>query len=186
MIRGPLRRLRRDERGALIVEFAFVFPILILAVLGTIETAMIVFISSSIESAVLQASRFGITGGTEGGVSREDRVRTIVGEKTYGLVDMEQVQIDTLVYDSFADIGQPEPFDDANANHGYDLGEVFTDVNGNGQWDPDMGAAGLGGPSDVVVYRVTYDWGIMTPYMRDVMGESVHHVSSVAVRNEPF
>ena len=30
------------------------------------------------------------------------------------------------------------------------------------QWDADMGAAGLGGPSDVVVYRLTYDWGIIT------------------------
>ena len=59
-------------------------------------------------------------------------------------------------------------------------------MNGNGQWDPDMGAAGLGGPSDVVVYRLTYDWGIITPVMREVMGESVKHVSSIAVRNEPF
>ena len=51
------------------------------------------------------------------------------------------------------------------------------DVNGNGQWDADMGEAGLGGPSDVVVYRLTYDWGIITPVMREVMGDSITHVS---------
>ena len=94
--------------------------------------------------------------------------------------------IDTLVYDTFSDIGKPEPFVDANANAAYDAGEVFTDVNGNGVWDADMGAAGLGGPSDVVVYQLTYDWGIVTPLMRRVMGETVEMVSSVAVRNEPF
>jgi hypothetical protein len=49
-----------------------------------------------------------------------------------------------------------------------------------------MGAAGLGGPSDVVVYTVTYDWGLITPFMRRVMGESIRHISTVAVRNEPF
>jgi Flp pilus assembly pilin Flp len=181
-----LRRLRREEDGATVVEFAFVFPVFILAVLGTIETAIVIFISSSIEAAVLEASRYGITGGTVPGVTREERVLDIVGDKTYGLVDMDLVGIDTLVYESFDDIGQPEPFEDANLNVVYDTGELFTDVNGNGQWDADMGAAGLGGPSDVVVYRVTYAWGIMTPLIRSVIGESVLHASSVAVRNEPY
>jgi Flp pilus assembly pilin Flp len=181
-----LRRLRREEDGATVVEFAFVFPVFILAVLGTLETAIVIFISSSIEAAVLEASRYGITGGTIPGVTREERVLDIVGDKTYGLVDMDLVGIDTLVYESFDDIGQPEPFEDANLNVVYDTGELFTDVNGNGQWDADMGAAGLGGPSDVVVYRVTYAWGIMTPLIRSVIGEGVLHASSVAVRNEPY
>jgi Flp pilus assembly pilin Flp len=181
-----LRRLRREEDGATVVEFAFVFPVFILAVLGTLETAIVIFISSSIEAAVLEASRYGITGGTIPGVTREERVLHIVGDKTYGLVDMDLVGIDTLVYESFDDIGQPEPFEDANLNVVYDTGELFTDVNGNGQWDADMGEAGLGGPSDVVVYRLTYDWGIVTPVMRNVIGDSVTHVSSIAVRNEPY
>jgi hypothetical protein len=180
------RRLRGENGGATVVEFAFVFPVFLLAVLGAIETAMVIFISSSIEAAVLEASRYGITGGTVPGVAREVRVLDIVEDKTYGLVDMDQVEIDTLVYESFDDVGQPEPFEDGNGNFVYDTGEPFTDVNGNGQWDADMGAAGLGGPSDVVVYRVTYDWGIMTPMMRNIMGESVRHISSVAVRNEPY
>ena len=110
----------------------------------------------------------------------------IVEAKTYGLLDMDQLEMETLVYESFADIGQPEPFDDANGNGAYDGGEHFIDVNGNGPGTPDMGAAGLGGPSDVVVYRLTYDWGIITPFMQRLLGESIRHVSSVAVRNEPF
>lgn len=179
-------RLVRDTGGSTIVEFAIVFPVFILMIIGTIEIAVVIFIGSSIESAVLQASRFGITGGSSSGVSREERVLDIVGENTYGLVDMESVEISTLVYGSFADIGEPEPFDDDNGSASYDEGEPFTDVNGNGTWDPDMGAAGLGGPNDVVVYSVSYDWGIMTPIMQAILGDSVRHVSSVAVRNEPY
>ncbi len=163
-----------------------IFPVFILAIFGIIETAIVLFVSSSIEAAVLEASRFGVTGGLTPGVSREDRVLEIVGDKTYGMVDMDEVDIQTLVYASFDDIGQPEPFDDENLNTVCEDPEPFTDVNGNGVWDADMGAAGLGGPSDVVVYRVSYDWGVMTPLIRDILGDSVRHVSSVAVRNEPF
>ncbi len=178
--------LARDARGAVALEFALILPVLLTFFFGIIEVALSVFINSSIESAVFEASRFGVTGGTTPGVTRQDRVLDIVGERTYGLVDMDTVTVDTLVYDTFSDIGKPEPFVDANANAVYDAGETFTDVNGNGVWDADMGLAGLGGPSDVVVYQLTYDWGIVTPLMRRVMGNSVEMVSSVAVRNEPF
>lgn len=180
-----LPRLVRCERGATAVEFALVLPLMILVIVGGLEMAIVLFIGSSIEAAVMEASRYGATG-TEVGVSRGDRVLEIVEDKTYGLLDMDKVKMDTLVYESFADVGQPEPFTDQNGNDAYNSGEPFVDVNGNGQWDPDMGAAGLGGPSDVVVYRLTYAWGLVTPMLQRLLGESVVHVSSVALRNEPF
>jgi hypothetical protein len=186
-----VRRLPRPARltactaGSTAVEFALILPLLLLFIIGSIEMAINLFIGSSIESAVMEASRYGITG-TEAGVSRADRVLEIVGDRTYGLLDMDQVNMETLVYESFADIGQPEPFTDQNANHVYNAGEPFVDVNGNGEWDADMGEAGLGGPSDVVVYRLSYDWGIITPTMRGILGDNVTHVSSIAVRNEPY
>jgi hypothetical protein len=169
-----------------LIEFAYLFPILLLMILGTIELSLVMFIGSSIESAILEASRYGSTGESTEGLSRGDRVLEIVADKTYGLVDMDDVELETLVYSSFADVGQPEPFEDDNDDGNYDLGEPYSDINGNGQWDDDMGAAGLGGPSDVVVYRVEYDWGIITPLIQSVLGDSVRHMSSIAVRNEPF
>jgi hypothetical protein len=172
-------------RGATALEFALIAPLFLAFFVGVFEIAIVLFVGASIESAVFDAARFGITGGP-GGVSREERVLEIVEEKTFGFVDMDRVTVDTLVYDSFADIGEPEPFTDTNGDGGYDLGEPFVDVNGNGQWDADMGVAGLGGPDAIVVYRVSYPWGIITPFMRGVLGEEINHVSSVAVRNEPF
>ena len=88
---------------------------LLLFIIGSIEMAIILFIGSSIELAVMEASRYGITG-TEAGVSRADRVLEIVGDRTYGLIDMDQVDMETLVYESFADIGKPEPFTDQDGN----------------------------------------------------------------------
>lgn len=179
------RELRRSERGATAVEFALLLPLLLLFIIGSIEMAIVLFIGSSIEAAVMEASRYGVTR-PEDGISRADQVLGIVESRTYGLLDMDQIDLETLVYASFADIGKPEPFEDANGSGGRDAGESYTDVNGNGQWDADMGEAGLGIGGDVVVYRLSYDWGVVTPFLRETLGDSVRHVSSVAVRNEPF
>ena len=49
-----------------------------------------------------------------------------------------------------------------------------------------MGLAGLGGPGDVVVYRLRYDWNVMIPLFRPFFGDAVTIDANVAVRNEPF
>ena len=184
---ATLRHLIRCSRGATAVEFALILPALLLFIVGSIEAAIILFIGSSIESAVLDASRYGITGTEEEGVSRADRVLQIVEARTYGLLDPDTIELDTLVYDSFEDIGKPEPLtNDANGNGAWDDGDAYVDVNGNGQWDADMGEAGLGGSGAVVVYRLTYAWGVVTPILQRVLGGTVTHVSSIALKNEPF
>ena len=178
-------RLRREEDGGEAVEFALIFPGFLLILVGALEFAMMVFIGSILESAMAEASRYGITGSTPQGVSREDQVRAIVTDRTYGLVDMDDAVLETLVYPSFGDIGQPEPYTDENGNGSFDAGEAYTDVNGNGQWDADMGAAGLGGPGEVVLYRITYTWGVLTPILKPIIG-SITQSASIAVRNEPY
>jgi hypothetical protein len=99
---------------------------------------------------------------------------------------VSELDMTTLVYDSFEEVGQPEPFTDENGNDAYDDGEPFTDVNGNGGWDDDMGAVGLGGPGEVVVYEMSYDWPIMIPLFRPFFGDYVTLEANIAVRNEPF
>lgn len=182
---GSLRRLIRSTSGAAVLEFALIMPILLIIVIGAIEIALIIFVSSSIESAVLQASRFGITG-SETETPRAERVLEIIEDRTFGFVDVEDAEIETLVYSDFSSVGKPEPYADENGNGVYDAGEDYSDVNGNAQWDVDMGAAGLGEDGDIVLYRVTYEWGILTPLIRSLLGESIRNVASVAVRNEDF
>jgi hypothetical protein len=175
-----------DETGNAMMEFAFIAPIF-LAMLGAImEFSGIMFVQTLLEGSAREASRYGITGFTEPGVSRDDQIMQIVAQNTHGIIDLDRLQMDTLVYHNFADIGQPEPFTDENDNGVYDAGEPFTDVNGNGSWDADMGAAGLGGPGDVVVYRMSYDWNIMIPFFRMFFGDAITLRANIAVRNEPF
>lgn len=183
---SALHRLLKDRTGAAALEFSLVAMPLLILVVGTVELAVGAFIGSTLESAVLDASRYGITGGTKDGVPRAERVRNMVAQKTLGLVDMDRVELETLVYQSFDDIGQPEPFTDSNKDGSYNSGEPYTDVNGNGKWDPDMGAVGLGGPGDIVIYNISYEWGIITPFMHNIVGPFLTQSASIAVRNEPF
>lgn len=180
-----IRRLWQDRAGASAVEAAIGLPMLLVLLIGVLEVSNLYFLSASIENAVLRASRFGITGATEAGVTREDQVRAIVAEQTFGQVDMDAVEIETLVYEQFGDIGEPEPFTDENGSGTYDEGEAFSDVNGNGVWDDDMAVAGLGDAGDIVLYRVRYN----APSLSGIMDWATKRVTisaTVAVRNEPF
>lgn len=186
---GFLGRLWRRREGAAAVEFAFVAPILLLTVVGIMEVAMVLIVSSLIEGGLRDAARFGITGFVPQGMTREEQITSIIGDATIGLVKMSDIDIQTLVYPSFAQVGQPEPYTDTNGNGAYDAGEPYTDINGNGQWDADMGAAGVGGPGDIVLYKVKYDLPMMTPLLSTVLGGpdgNVQLSASIAVRNEPY
>jgi len=179
----------RDLRGVAAVEFAIMAPVLILVVAGTMEVSMVLAVSSLLEGGLRDAARYGITGFVPSGTTREEQIKAIIGDATIGLVDMSNANIQTLIYPSFGDIGQPEPYDDQNSNGAYDVGEPYTDINSNGQWDPDMGAAGLGGPGEIVLYKITYDLALMTPLLGNIMGGSDGKVTlraSIAVRNEPY
>jgi TadE-like protein len=182
----PARPDVREESGQAMVEFAFVAPIFLGLVLAILEFSGIMFVQTLLEGGAREASRYGITGLQPDGVSRDDMILQIVGENSFGIIDMDDLEMETLVYDSFSAVGQPEPFTDQNGNDAYDSGEPFTDVNGNGSWDDDMGAAGLGGPGDVVVYRLSYDWAIMIPLFEPFFGDHITLRANIAVRNEPF
>lgn len=184
-IRHVIQRLRRSEKGSAMIEAALGLPILLTAMIGVFEIANFYFISASVENAVLHASRFGVTGSNEDGTTREEQVRAIIAKQTFGQVDMDTVQIETLVYQQFSDIGEPEPFTDQNGSGDYDDGEPFSDVNGNGVWDDDMAVAGLGGAGDIVLYRISYDANSLTGFM-DWAHRLINVTSTVAVRNEPF
>jgi TadE-like protein len=182
----PACRRIRDDGGKAIVEFAFVAPIFLGVTLSILEFSGIMFVQTLLEGGAREASRYGLTGQQPDGISRETMILQIVSENSFGVIDVSDLDMTTLVYDSFEEVGQPEPFIDENGNDAYDEGETFTDVNGNGAWDDDMGAVGLGGPGEVVVYEMSYDWPIMIPLFRPFFGDHVTLEANIAVRNEPF
>ncbi len=178
--------MSRDERGSALVELGLVAPLFLAILFAVIEFSGITFAQTLLEGGANKASRFGILGSTPEGSSREAAIRTIIEDNSFGIIDANDVRVETLIYNSFASVGQPEPFEDANGNDSFDEGEVFQDINGNGSRDEDQGRAGAGAGDQVVLYRISYDWDIMVPLFHPFFGEQIALEAATAVRNEPF
>lgn len=186
--RGLLRRFAASHDGATALEFAFAFPVLLTLVIGMIEVAMIMFVSVSVEGGLREAARYGITGQEPAAGTREEQILAIIERHTYGFVTVAAENVTFKSYDSFDDVGQPEPWTDANLDGEYTEGELFEDLNCNLQWDADRGTAGVGNAEDVVLYTVDYDWGLMTPIVSHLVGDEglLRMSASIVVRNEPY
>lgn len=183
---GP-SALLRDRRGSAAVDFAIIGPSLVLMLIGILEAAMLLTSQTLLQTAVTDAARSGLTGQPGDGLTRAELIRLAAERVGGNLIRPEHLRLETLVYESFANVGKPEPYTDVNSNGAYDPGEPFTDVNGNGSWDLDQGRSGLGGPNDIVLYRILYDWQPMTPLLRGLLpGGKLELSASFAVRNEPF
>jgi len=126
---------RLGDAGQAIVEFAFVAPVLLAILAGILEFSGILFVQTVLEGGARQASRHGVTGSTAGDISREDMILQIIENNAHGIIETNDIEMDTLIYETFSDVGQAEPFEDANGNGAFDEGEPFDDINGNAEWD---------------------------------------------------
>ncbi len=177
--------LVRCDSGVTTLEFALIAPVFLLMVMGIIEFAMIMFTAVVLESATNETSRLGKTGYIAPGSTRQQEIINNVISHTTGLLDPNKITVSTEVYANFNNIGQPEPCLTQKCGGGV-AGTDYVDVNGNGHWDQDMGAAGLGNAGDVVVYTVSYPWSIMTPIVSAVIGNTLTLTARTVVRNEPY
>ena len=178
---------RKGKDGAAAIEFAIAGSLVITTVVAALEILMVLMVSVLIEGGVREAARFGITG-EEGENGRTAQILQIVENHTLGIVDMESATVQTLTYNSFAEIGMAEDFiDEAPYNGTYDEGENFTDSNGNGSWDLDRGTLGTGNANEIVLYVIDYELPTMTGLF-DAMfhKQSFNLRAAVPVRNEPY
>ena len=188
MLIYTMRRLFARQEGVAMIEFAIIAPVLTIILFGIIETSMIMYTSAVMEGATITSSRLGKTGFIAAGTTRQQMITDMINQRCGAIINTANITVTSKSYGTFGNIGQPEPYTDANSNNHYDIGEVYSDVNGNGQWDPDMGTVGLGIANEIVLYRVTYNWPIMTPIMRQFIGTNGTFAitSSMLVKNEPY
>ena len=187
-MRKTLKHLTRSEKATGALEFAFAVPVVLILVLGTFEFALMSFSNALLEGGLREAARFGISGMDPDDGTREEKIVEIVNSNAAGLFTVTAADIETLVYEDFSDIGEPEPYTDSNGNSQYDDGEPFTDINCNTEWDEDRGAAGQGMGEDVVLYTIVRQHKTITGIF-DKLFEGTGATTmraSVAVKNEPF
>lgn len=175
-------RLSADRAGVSTIEFALVAPVFLLLVVGMADLAHSAYASAVLKGAVQQAARASSLE-TADIAAADGTVRTIVG----GLLPGMQLTSQRASYFDFADVGRAERWNDANANGSCDNGEAFTDENGDGRWNADIGQSGNGGAGDVVLYTVTATY--TSPFAVPLVPSSMNRraLTAVAVRkNQPF
>jgi len=177
--------LRRDARGAALMEFGLVAPTFFLMLMFFFDVAHSMYASSVLQGVMQTVARqatleTGTTAGARIDTYVETQMRTIVGSgATFVPVRRS--------YSDFSSVGDPERFNDTNGNGQWNAGECFEDVNGNGQWDADLGRTGQGGAHDAVLYRVTITYPRMFP-MAQVVGlpATQELKASTVLRNQPY
>ena len=181
--RRPLRSLGRDERGATIVEFVFVAPIMLMMLMGLMDLSYRFYVQSILTGAVQRAGR---NTTLETGGSRAAALDAQV------LAEIRQVARNATwnsTRESFADYGSmsPEPFNDTNGNLVRDPGECYSDVNDNSNWDAYPAKAGLGGASDTVAYTFTVRYPRLFPIGNWLGWGNQQEVSARTIlKNQPF
>ena len=177
-------RLAADARGATLPEFAIIAPTFLMLLFGIFDVGHAAYVQAVLQGAVQDAGRdAGLESGklNLGDIDQyvEDQIKPLAGG---ALFDFKRTN-----YRSFTDVGRPEDFTDANDNDIYDEGECFIDANSNEQWDADVGAGGLGGANDVVLYTVKVTYDRIFPLWKFIGQSSETSVSaSTTLRNQPF
>lgn len=183
MIAYILARLRRDRRGATIIEFAIVSPVMMLLMMGLGDLLYQVYAQSVLNGAVQKAARdSGIEGGGANSTAIDDTAKTIARQ----IAPAATFVVTRKSYDSFAEVA-PEPFTDTNGNGVRNAGECFTDTNGNGTWDADPGTTGQGGASAVTLYTMTMTYRRLFPVAGLFGWPSTQTISATTLlKNQPY
>src|SRR4051794_21204018 len=69
---ASLRRFARDSEGATMIEFAMIFPIVLLLTFGIMEISLFMASLVTLEGGLKEASRYGITSQNPGSLSNAD------------------------------------------------------------------------------------------------------------------
>ena len=189
-----IRRVRRDESGATIVEFAMIAAPMLLLLLGGLDLGYQSYIRSTMQGALNDAARtasvenpvLGVSGDTV-----EDQVEALIQQTVSGIAPNATIAVTQKSYFDFSAIGNPEQLmRDNNGNGQYDANDddCFEDANGNGRFDTDAGADGKGGADDVVLYTATISAPRLMPIHAFIptLGSTIEYTLETAVKNQPY
>lgn len=184
-MRRLVQSLASDRRGATIVEFALILPTLLVTLMGLLDMAHNMYTSQILNGAIQQAARKSTI---EGASRNAGGVDAAVTRSVLGVAPGAKVRFSRSAYRNFGDIGRPEDWSDLDGNGSCNNGEPFEDANANGGWDRSAGTAGFGGARDAVLYTVTVDYPRLFPIARLIPGQSsnVQMQSTTVLRNQPF
>ncbi len=151
------------SEGAAAVEFALIAPVFFLVFLGIFEVGAVLLVQTSLQTAILQVSRFGRTGSMVTGQTPQQTAESLATTYSFGLVDPSKVVLTVTPYSSFAAIP----------------------TNGNA---PNNGSQDFGKGNQPMLYTLSYKWTPFTPLVGNLLapGGSINIMVSTVIQNEPY
>lgn len=193
-IPASLHRIRRDERAATLIEFAFVAPVLCILLLGAFDVGHTLYMTSVLQGVVQKAARdSGLETSTE--TSTQTTIDQHIRESVLELNKDATVTITRRFYrtfekaaaaqaETFVDTPAPSEFHDGVCNNN----ESYEDANNNGVWDADGGDAGQGGAKDRVVYTTNVSYPRLLPLHGFIpaLSDTVRIRAVTVLENQPY
>jgi Flp pilus assembly protein TadG len=178
-IRRPLssttvRRFIRQQDGATAVEFGMVIAPFLAMVFAIMETALVFFAGQALETAGLDSARLIMTGQAQTQGFSQAQYKNAVCAKIYGLFNCQGgLYVDVKKYNAFSSIDNSK-----------------LPVDGNGNLQTSSFGYQPGGPGDIVVVRLIYQWPVYVSLLglnlSDSAGGNRILMSTIAFRNEPY
>ena len=165
----------RRQDGAAAVEFSLVALPFLALTFAILETALVFFAGQTLEAATADSARLIMTGQAQTGGFDKNAFKEAVCERVSGLFDCNGgVYVNVKTYSDFSS--------GASA--------VNTSAIEDGQFDPSKLVYQPGGPGDIVVVTLYYQW----PIYVTLLGNSLDNlnggkrllVATSVFRNEPY
>lgn len=192
-LQAILAKLRQDDSGATIVEFALIAVPMILILIGGLDLGYQSYVRTLMQGALNDAARkaavenpdFDSSGETiEEQV--ENNIRDIVGTVALNAT----ISVTQRSFFEFSNIGNPEKLmTDVNGNGQFDEddGDCWEDANENGEFDTDAGRDGRGGSNEVVFYTANISMPRLLPLDSFVnVSPTIDMAIETAVRTQPY
>jgi Flp pilus assembly protein TadG len=167
-----VRRLRRDERGAAMIEFALLLVPFFILLFGIIEVGLVTWGGLELDNATSDAARLVRTGQAQSGRFNETQLKQAVCDRVSLLFNCtSKLRLDVKTFTTFGGVAAPSPLD------------------GQGKLK-DSFAFDIGTAEEIVLMSTFYEW----PLLNIISSMSISnmadgnrlHRASAAFRNEPF
>jgi len=155
------------------VEFGLVAAPFLALLFAIMETALVFFAGQALETAVADSSRLIMTGQAQQQSFDAVAFKNAVCARIFGLFDCQNgVYVDVKKFQSFGSVSMSNP------------------VDGQGNFSSSNFSYQPGGPGDIVVVRLFYQW----PVYVNLLGFNLQNMSggkrllaaTAAFRNEPY
>jgi len=176
----PFKRIVSSEDGTAAIEFSLVAAPFLALLVALFQTALVFLAGRELDAAVLAASRSIMTGRAQNSNMTQAQFANWLCQNTYALFNCSNFMINVQNYGSFSSVSTADPISSFNSQ-----GAALNSSGNAISW-----TYSPGGPGDVVVVQVMYEW----PIVLGPLGFNLSNLSngnrllmSTAVfKNEPY